>query len=87
MQGKYLTLPTRAAGLPRLVVGRPGQGKSVYLAREVHLAGADRRQAVVVDCKGEPGFADEIEAAYRAGWEVMHPTEFCGVADRASLAG
>ena len=64
---------TRAAGLPRLVVGAPGRGSRVYLAREVHLAGADRRQAVVVDCKGEPGFADEIEAAYRAGWEVMTP--------------
>jgi hypothetical protein len=73
-QGKYLVLPTRSASLPRLVVGRPGQGKSVYLAREVYLAGLDHRQAVVVDCKGQSEFADEVEAAYRAGWELVAAT-------------
>jgi hypothetical protein len=65
--GRYLTIPPRVAGLPRLVIGRPGQGKSVYLGREVYLAALAGRRATVVDCKGEPGFAEEITAAYLAG--------------------
>jgi hypothetical protein len=65
--GKYLALPPRVAGLPRLVVGRPGQGKSVYLGREVFLAAVAARRATVIDCKGEPGFAAEITDAYLAG--------------------
>lgn len=66
-QGRYLAIPPRIAGLPRLVVGRPGQGKSVYLGRETYLAALAGRRATVVDCKGEPGFAEEMAAAYLAG--------------------
>jgi hypothetical protein len=65
--GKYLALPARVAALPRLVVGRPGQGKTVYLGREVYLAAADQRRATVIDCKGEATFATEITDAYLAG--------------------
>jgi len=65
--GRYLAIPPRVAGLPRLVIGRPGQGKSVYLGREVYLAALAGRRCTVVDCKGEPGFAEEITAAYLAG--------------------
>jgi hypothetical protein len=65
--GRYLALPPRVAALPRLVVGRPGQGKTVCIGREVYLAAADQRRATVIDCKGEPGFATEITDAYLAG--------------------
>jgi hypothetical protein len=65
--GRYLALPARVAGLPRLVVGRPGQGKTVYIGREVYLAALAMRRATVIDCKGEPGFAAEITDAYLAG--------------------
>jgi hypothetical protein len=66
-QGKYLVLPERIAPLPRLVIGRPGQGKSIYLGREVYLAALATRPATVIDCKGEPGFATDIVDAYLAG--------------------
>jgi hypothetical protein len=65
--GRYLALPPRVAALPRLVVGRPGQGKTVYIGREVYLAAVAARRATVIDCKGEPGFATEITDAYLAG--------------------
>jgi hypothetical protein len=65
--GRYLILPPRVAGLPRLVVGRPGMGKTVYIGREVYLAALQERRATVIDCKGEPGFATEITDAYLAG--------------------
>jgi hypothetical protein len=51
--GKYVVLPGHAARLPRLVLGRPGQGKSVYLAREAFLAGLAGRQAIILDGKGD----------------------------------
>lgn len=73
-RGGYLVLPARQARLPRLVVGRPGQGKSVYLCREVYLAGLTGEQAIVADCKGEQGFVREVEDAYLAGWKAGgHP--------------
>jgi hypothetical protein len=65
--GRYLALPPRVAALPRLVVGRPGQGKTVYIGREVYLAATVQRRSTVIDCKGEPGFAAEITDAYLAG--------------------
>jgi hypothetical protein len=65
--GRYLALPPRVAGLPRLVVGRPGQGKTVYIGRETYLAATDLRRATIVDCKGEPGFASQVVDAYLAG--------------------
>jgi len=65
--GRYVVLPDHAARLPRLVIGRPGAGKSTYLARESYLAGLEPRQLVVLDGKGEERFAAEIEAAYLAG--------------------
>jgi hypothetical protein len=66
--GPYVVLPPDVARLPRLVIGAPGGGKSVYLCREAYLAGLAGRQLVVLDGKGDRGFADEITAAYRAGW-------------------
>jgi hypothetical protein len=65
--GRYLALPPRVAALPRLVVGRPGQGKTVYIGREVYLAAIEARRATVIDCKGEPGFATQVVDAYLAG--------------------
>jgi hypothetical protein len=38
--GRYVVLPDHAARLPRLVLGRPGQGKSVYLARRPSWPGS-----------------------------------------------
>jgi hypothetical protein len=66
-QGTYLVLPGRVAGLPRLVIGRPGQGKSVCITRGTYLAALAARWARVIDCKGEPGFATEVVDAYLAG--------------------
>jgi hypothetical protein len=67
-RGRYLVLPDREAGLTRLVMGRPGRGKTVYLLRESYLAGRQRRRLTLVDCKGQAGLAGEVVAAYRAGW-------------------
>jgi hypothetical protein len=66
--GRYVVLPDQAARLPRLVIGRPGAGKSTYLAREAFLAGRAGRQLVVIDGKGERGFAAAVLDAYLAGW-------------------
>jgi len=68
--GRYVVLPPYAARLPRLVLGRPGQGKSVYLAREAFIAGATRRQLVALDGKGDDEFAAAVVDAYLAGWEL-----------------
>lgn len=38
--GRYVVLPDHAARLPRLVLGRPGQGKSVHLARRPSWPGS-----------------------------------------------
>jgi hypothetical protein len=66
--GRYVILPAHAARLPRLVIGRPGAGKSVYLAREAFLAGLAGRRLIVLDGKGEHSFATAIVAAYEAGY-------------------
>jgi hypothetical protein len=71
--GRYVILPDHAARLPRLVIGRPGAGKSVYLAREAFLAGLAGRRLIVLDGKGERSFAAAIVAAYEAGWRLSHP--------------
>jgi hypothetical protein len=65
--GRYVVLPGRVAGLPRLVIGQPGGGKSVYLTREAYLDAVARRRLVVVDGKGEPDFAEQVVDAYLAG--------------------
>jgi hypothetical protein len=65
--GRYVILPAYAARLPRLVIGRPGAGKSVYLCREAFLAGLASRRLIVLDGKGEHSFAAAIVAAYEAG--------------------
>jgi hypothetical protein len=67
--GRYVVLPEYAARLPRLVLGRPGAGKSVYLAREAFIAGATRRQLVALDGKGDAEWAAAVVDAYLAGWE------------------
>jgi hypothetical protein len=69
--GRYVVLPDHAARLPRLVIGRPGQGKSVYLAREAFIAGATRRQLVALDGKGDQEWAEAVVNAYLAGWEFL----------------
>jgi hypothetical protein len=71
--GRYVILPDFAARLPRLVIGRPGSGKSVYLAREAFLAGLASRRLIALDGKGEHSFAAAIVAAYEAGWRLSHP--------------
>jgi hypothetical protein len=73
-RGRYLVMPEREAGLTRLVLGRPGRGKTVYLLRESYLAGRARRRLTLVDCKGQTGLAAQVVAAYRAGWaDGGHP--------------
>jgi hypothetical protein len=75
-RGRYLVLPDREAGLTRLVLGRPGRGKTVYLLREAYLAGRAGRRLTLVDCKGQTGLADQVLAAYRAGWaDGGHPDQ------------
>jgi hypothetical protein len=64
--GRYVVLPDHAAQLPRLALGRPGAGKSVYIGRETYLAGLGDRQAILLDGKGDRQFAAEVEAAYLA---------------------
>jgi hypothetical protein len=71
-----VVIAPRFVRLPRLAVGRPGAGKSVYLLREVFLAALDGVRVVVIDCKGEPGFPAEIVEAYRAGWQLRHSGDF-----------
>jgi hypothetical protein len=72
----YLVLPELQSRLSRLAIGRPHAGKSVYIQRETYLAGRLARRATLIDCKGEPGFAAEVLAAYRAGWrDGGHPGE------------
>ena len=72
--GRFVVLPDYAARLPRLVLGRPGQGKSVYLAREAFLAGFAARQSVILDGKGDSDFATTVVDAYQAGWQAAgHP--------------
>jgi hypothetical protein len=66
--GRYVVLPEYAARLPRIVIGRPGAGKSVYLAREAFLAGVAGRQLVVLDGKGDHAFTQAVVDAYLAGW-------------------
>jgi len=77
--GRYVVLPDHAARLPRLVLGRPGQGKSVYLAREAFIAGATRRQLVALDGKGDSAFAEAVVDAYLAGWQITHDAGFPSV--------
>jgi hypothetical protein len=74
--GRYVVLPDYAARLPRLVLGRPGQGKSVYLCREAFLAGVAHRQAIVLDGKGDREFAAAVVDAYEAGWRLTEPGSF-----------
>lgn len=72
--GRFVVLPDYASRLPRLVLGRPGQGKSVYLAREAFLAGFAARQSVILDGKGDSDFAAAVVDAYQAGWQAAgHP--------------
>jgi hypothetical protein len=74
--GKFVVLPDYAARLPRLVLGRPGQGKSVYLCREAFLAGLAHRQAIVLDGKGDAEFAAAVVDAYVAGWQFAEAGTF-----------
>jgi hypothetical protein len=74
--GKFVVLPEYAAKLPRLVLGRPGQGKSVYLCREAFLAGAAHRQGIVLDGKGDADFAAAVVDAYEAGWLLTEPGSY-----------
>jgi hypothetical protein len=72
--GRFVVLPDYAARLPRLVLGRPGQGKSVYLCREMFLAGFAARQGIILDGKGDSEFAAAVVDAYLAGWQAAgHP--------------
>lgn len=73
-QGRYLVMPDREQDLVRLVLGRPGRGKTVYLLRESYLAGRVARRLTLVDCKGQPGLVGEVLDAYRQGWaDGGHP--------------
>lgn len=63
-RGQWAILPADVAGLPRLVFGASGSGKTVLLVRETFLAGAARRRAVLIDCKGDAAFREQAIAAY-----------------------
>jgi hypothetical protein len=65
--GRYVILPEHAARLPRLVIGRTGAGKSIYLQRETYIAGRSERPEIVLDAKGDDDFAQGIVDAYLAG--------------------
>jgi hypothetical protein len=65
--GRYVILPDHAARLPRLVIGRTGAGKSVYLQRETYIAARSERTTIVLDGKGDEDFAAGIVDAYLAG--------------------
>jgi hypothetical protein len=74
--GRYVVLPDHAARLPRLVLGRPGAGKSIYLCREAFLAGVAGRQDITLDGKGDGEFTTMVVDAYTAGWQLSHPGEW-----------
>jgi hypothetical protein len=63
---RLVVMPPRAAALPRLVLGAPGGGKSVYLGREAYLAGLVPRRLIVLDGKGDREFAELVAGAYLA---------------------
>jgi hypothetical protein len=63
-RGRWAVLPAEVAGLPRLVVGASGSGKSVLLVRETFVAGHDQRRVVLVDCKGDAAMREQAIAAY-----------------------
>jgi hypothetical protein len=63
-RGRYVILPPDVAGLPRLVFGASGSGKTVLLVRETFLAGAARRRAILIDCKGDASFREQAICAY-----------------------
>lgn len=62
--GRYLILPADVAGLPRLVVGASGSGKSILLVREIYIAGRASRRVVLIDCKGDATMREAAIAAY-----------------------
>lgn len=66
-RGRWAVLPADVAGLPRLVVGASGSGKSVLLVRETFIAGASSRRAVLIDCKGDASMREQAIAAYLRG--------------------
>jgi hypothetical protein len=74
--GRYVVLPDHAARLPRIVLGRPGGGKSVYLCREAFLAGLAGRQDITLDGKGDGEFTTMVVDAYTTGWQLTHPGEW-----------
>jgi hypothetical protein len=67
--GKHLVIPDREAGLSSIIVGRPGSGKSVLIARKAYLHGRIGKRGIVADCKGEADFARDVVDAYLQGWE------------------
>jgi hypothetical protein len=71
-RGPYVVLPPRYARLPRIAVGRPGVGKSVYLGRETFLAALAGERTAAIDCKGDGRLTEDLVEAYRAGWKLRH---------------
>jgi hypothetical protein len=67
-RGRYLVLPQREAGQSRIIVGRPGSGKSELIYRETYLAGRIGERNISIDCKGEETYPREIVNAYVQGW-------------------
>lgn len=67
--GRHLLIPDREAGLSSIIVGRPGSGKSVLIARKAYLKGRIGQRGIVADCKGEADFARDVVSAYLQGWD------------------
>jgi hypothetical protein len=68
VQGRYVVPPAHLRGKAMAVIGAPGAGKTVTLARLVYLAGFLGRKVCFVDCKGtDPTLAATLIAAYLLG--------------------
>ena len=62
--GRFVLLPDHAGRLPRLAIGQPGAGKTVYLTRETHLAALAGRRVIFLDGKGDRHTVQAITDAY-----------------------
>jgi hypothetical protein len=67
--GDLVVPPEGQLGLAWLLIGAPGAGKTTAIQRLAYLAGLERRHLVVIDAKGgHDGLAQDVVAAYLAGW-------------------
>jgi hypothetical protein len=68
VHGHYVVPPAQLRGKAMAVIGAPGAGKTVTLARLAYLAGFLGRKVAFVDCKGtDPTLGPTLIAAYLLG--------------------